>query len=192
MEEPRVSPWFRSQLQTEFDGQIRLRWSPKKQRWVLERRVGRVKAAPRWVDPLDDRAIQARDHVQTIMEVTPGTVTPCPGCGRDLRLAYKQMAEAVCPRCRYTLRAVFFPLGEDLLQHLRWSDPDRGGLARVFAHVDEEQARLTQAKRNKFRREHEAIWKEDGLRLLGIPRFGYAGARPFSGTVLKGFTHATS
>lgn len=175
MESPTVPAWFERQLKLEFDDQVRVRWSPKRHRFLLERRVGRVSAAPKWVDPLDDRAIQARDRVQTILEVAPGTVTPCPRCGQDLKLAYKQMQESTCARCRRTVRAVFFPLGWDLLQHLRWSDPDRGGTERVFDAVETGEAQREALQRRKFKREHEAIWKEDFRRLFQYPMVGYTG-----------------
>lgn len=187
MEAPLVPAWFTAQLAAEFDGQLRLRWSLRKQRWLIERRVGRVRPWTGPLDPADDRAIQARDNVQTVLEVTPGSHTPCPKCGQVTQVAFKRFEETKCSRCRATFRAVFFPLGADLLQHLRWSDPDRGGLERVFTSVDVEQEQLQRSKRSAFRTQHEAIWKEDKYRLLGIPLSGYTG-KVLPGTALKNWS----
>jgi hypothetical protein len=66
-------------------------------------------------------------------------------------------------------------LGDDLLQHLRFIDPMRGGIERVFAAQD---AGLEARERSRCRDMHthtESVWKDGYNRVAGIPSWGYTG-----------------
>lgn len=174
-----IPGWFARQLAVESDDRLRVRWSGKNQRFCLEAKVGRPTTVSRPIDAEDDVAIRQRDGYELVMEVAPGTRSPCPRCHTWTRLPVRRVAEAKCERCGFTFRAFFWPLDESLLQHLRYIDPDRGGVERVFAEADRGETLRDARLRRQRRNDTEAIWKEDYNRLVGIPSVGYTGKERF-------------
>jgi hypothetical protein len=172
-----VPGWFARQLAAESDNRLRVRWSGQTQRFAIEAKVGRPVAMGRPIDAWDDAAIRQRDGYELVMEVAPGDRSRCPRCASWTRLPIRRVGEARCAHCSHTFRACFWPLNESLLQHLRYIDPDRGGIARVFQDVDASEARRERQWRRQRHNDTEAIWKEDYNRLVGIPSVGYTGAR---------------
>jgi len=173
-----IPAWFSTQLAVESDGRLRVRWSEKTHRFQVESRSGRAIIPSRPISPLDDEAIRARDGFNLVLEVTPGDHTDCPKCGEEVRLIPRRIGDIRCPRCSASFRACFFPLSEDLLLYLRYSDPDRGGIERVFRDADLETERLEARMRRERHNRTEDIWKDDWNKVVGIPSVGYAGRRP--------------
>lgn len=174
-----VPDWFRRQLEAESDGRLRIRWSHQAHRFLIEARTARPQPLHARVESWDDQAIRARDGYELVMDVAPGDRSRCPQCQRWTHLPIRRVAEAKCEHCGHTFRAFFWPLDEALLQHLRYIDPDRGGLERVFREADAGEdlrdARLRRHRRNQT----EAIWKEDYARVAGIPSVGYTGREQY-------------
>lgn len=115
----------------------------------------------------------------TIFEVAPGTTTRCPACKRDVKLPFKQWRATKC-ECGRSIEAVFFPLGDDLLQHLRWSDPDRGGSERLYRHAVEDELRTQEIARRDNRTAIEGVFGDDYAQIAGIPMVGYTGKEQFA------------
>lgn len=171
----RVPGWFAKQLDAEFDRQIRVRWSDTARAFQVERRIRRSSFAPHGVKPGDDEAIRIVDGFDLVCEVAGGDRLPCPRCGRTVSLPVREMREAKCPACGRVFRAVYWPLGDALLQHLRYIDPVRGGIERVFEDADKANFQLERMRRRDLWNHGESVWKEDYNRLVGIPSVGYTG-----------------
>jgi hypothetical protein len=165
-----------------------VRWSNTRNEFLVEQKVNRGSAVmseglwQRWnslseadrLSKLDD-LIRAQDGYAFVLSVKPGDRMPCPRCKRVARIPVLEMREAKCPHCHKRFRAVYYPLGPMLLEHLRYTDPYRGGLERVERDLEvAEEHRLYQGQR-KFSRETEAAWKEDKLRLFQGDMVGYTG-----------------
>ena len=99
---------------------------------------------------------------------------PCE-CGQDLRIPELRIKRLTCPRCGRQTTAAYYPLSDLLLEHLRFSDPDRGGLARVFAAQDKAQDTAEKQQRRESRNDGEAIWKDAFPHIAGIQQIGYTG-----------------
>lgn len=187
MEEPFVPTWFRGQLSAESDNRLRLRFSHKRGLWQIEAKRHRAKNMDRPLSPFDDEAIRERDGYDLVLEVAPGRKIVCPNefkvegkvvrCGHKMVVPVHQWKEATCGRCRGRLTAPYFPLGEDLLAHLRYIDPDRDGILRVFADVDKAEANRLETLRRTRHNVAEAIFSEERRRVLEIPMVGYTPIR---------------
>lgn len=170
-----VPDWFHRQLAAEFDGRLRIRWSPRRLAYLVEAKHARATQANAPVDPLDDEGIRRKDGYYLVMEVAPGDRLPCPRCRATVKIPILRQAEAKCPSCQKTWRASYWPLSESLLTHLRWSDPDRGGVDRVFTQTDADSERLVQARRRRLRNATEDVWKDAFPQVFDIPSVGYTG-----------------
>lgn len=166
---------FVRQLNDQFAGRLRLRWSDSAKQWHIEQKVGRQKAPHRKVSNLDDRAIRWRDGYEFLLAVTPGSSTSCPNCGMWTKVPVLEMRYAKCQVCGKEFRACYWPLGDHLLQWLRYGDPDRGGLERMMRDLENEEYSKefwkTRAQRS-YRR--DVIW-DDWRHLFDVPQVGYTG-----------------
>lgn len=170
-----VPDWFAQQLAVESDSRLRVRWSQRSHRFCVEVKAGRAIIPSRPISPDDDEAIRARDGFNLILEIAPGDRTECPGCSRITRIPIRKVAEAKCEWCGKVFRACFFPLNEDLLLYLRYIDPDRGGIERVFRDMDAGQAQFEARRRRERHNRTEDLWKDHWNQVVGIPSVGYAG-----------------
>lgn len=68
-----------------------------------------------------------------------------------------------------------WPLNEALLEHLRKTDPERDGLARMWADLERDEAAKVASDTRTKKNIAEAIWKEEFTRLFGIQSRGYEG-----------------
>ena len=166
---------FNHQLGVEFDHKLRLRWSLRRGTWQIERKTARASAPKRPVDSLDDEGIRYVEGYHLVMEVAPGDRAKCPKCSRGTHIPVMRMKEAVCEHCGRVFRAVYWPLSDSLLERLRYTDPDRDGIDRVFAEVDragEERERLSVRQRHH---QTEAIWKDAKRQAFDSAGVGYTG-----------------
>jgi hypothetical protein len=134
---------FQRQLDEEFGGRFRVRWSEKRKTFQVEYKVERGQALePPPIDEngrfdtYDDDYIRARDGYDFIVEVTSGDRMACPKDGLTIRLTPMQMKEHRCDYCTLKGRdgrvsVVYFPLNHILIEHLRFIDPMNGGQKRV-------------------------------------------------------------
>lgn len=171
---------FTAQLQREFGGRLRIRWSDKRGEWHIEQRVGRAVVPPRFVSDYDDDSIRARDGYAFVMAIRPGDRMPCPGCGFTVKVPVMHSGEVRCDYCRSRERdgryaAAYFPLGTALIQHLRRIDPLLGWNKNLAAEAD---ARNVAVLRDKEKAVEDAIYggtSENWKRIAGIPQVGYTG-----------------
>ena len=173
----RVPEGFARQLKAEFDGQIRVRWSGARKCWQIERKAARAVEGARPAN--DDRRIRALDGYYLVMEVALGSQLRCPFCDRYTRIPIRQRREAKCERCGKAFRAVCWPLGDSLLEYLRFGDPDRGGIERVFQWADQGEGQRALLARRDRHNQTEAIWKEDWKQAFGVPSVGFTGKERF-------------
>lgn len=166
---------FLEALRLQFDGRFRLRWSEGTSQWHLEQKVGRGRPPHKKVSPLDDRAIRWKDGFEFLLAVTPGDRTRCPSCQMVTKVPVLKMQYAKCEWCEKEFRACYWPLGEALLQHLRYLDPDRGGAERVLRDVEDAEYLQEFRRKRRVREEaKDAVW-DDWRTLFNIPSVGYTG-----------------
>lgn len=166
--------WFLEELEQQSGGKYRVRWSPRRARWQVEERIGRQKRkGSRRFDNLDDEAIKEQDGFRLLFEVTPGDRTKCPKCARDFKVTKMKVATSKCSHCGKELKFFYMPLGTDLLIHLRYIQPERGGHDRVLPDVDRAEELRELTRRRTLHRNTEAIWKEDFTRNFEIDSVGY-------------------
>lgn len=68
-----------------------------------------------------------------------------------------------------------WPLGEKLLEHLRFTDPERDGVERLQKDMEREE-KATELGRERERKNFgEALWKDEFTRLFEIQSRGYEG-----------------
>jgi ribosomal protein L37AE/L43A len=143
--------------------------------WFIEQKVARPTPLRRHVDEQDDIGIRARDGYAFVMAITQGDRMECPKCHLTTHVPVMRMKEAKCEHCNASFRAVHYPLGDALLEHLRYSDPFRGGTERIERELlNADQAR-ERAKARELRNEVEAATKDLARPLMGIPYVGYTG-----------------
>jgi hypothetical protein len=186
-----VSAEFSKQLEREFDGRFRVRWSNRRDAYQVEFKVqmGQVLEPPMTIngsyDTYNDDYIRARDGYDFLVEVRRGDRMPCPNCGFTVALIPMQMREAQCEYC--TLRgkdgrvsAVFYPLNHVLIEHLRFIDPITGGAKRVLERVKKNMAlRQERADAMAFN-EIDEVNKEFFPKFYDIKSYGYTGNGPAS------------
>lgn len=178
---------WRQQFLSEFPD-YRVRWSLQKDCWQIEQRVGRGALPAMRIDPTDDSLIRARDGYWLVMEFQPGDRMACPAiterfplqrCGGTMKVSHREARETICRYCRLKGRdgrtmASYWPFGEALLEHLRWSDPLRGGTTRQREETD---VRNKALMREAERRQADAMTSLDYVDyrwLTGIPTAGHS------------------
>lgn len=154
---------------------LRIRWSRQSGMWHIEQKVGRSIEVPFFVSEYDDRSIRARDGVLFVMAVTNGDRIGCPRCKAEVHVPIRRMAQAICPRCRAAFNAAHYPLADTLLEHLRYSDPYRGGVERQINEIDLHNERRDLAWERSHRNEANAVAADLFPQLMGIPKVGYTG-----------------
>lgn len=158
---------------------LRIRYSYKRDCWQIEQQVGRGALPPIHIDPYDDNLIRAKDGYWLVCEVRLGTRMPCPDCGLELKVPSLQFKEVKCEYCILNRRdgrhmAGYFPLGEALLDHLRFLNPLTGGIERNAAMIDAFNDKLLKTKERDLSNLTETM-KDDYAYIAGIPSVGYTG-----------------
>lgn len=171
-------------LDREFNGRFRVRWSPVRHRWQVEEKVGQgYLDTPLVDDAHHDDWHRVRDGYTLYAEIAPGTTTPCPTivddwgtvCGADMKAEPYVLKQIKCATCGQGTNTGFFPLGEPLLEQLRFTDPNRGGYERnhprLLRAANERRQRL---KAMAARRESNARGVDDAK--FFIPKVALGGA----------------
>lgn len=158
----------------------RIRWSFKKQCWLIEQKCGRAALPTFRIDPDDDRLIRMRDGYWLVMEIQPGDRMACPTCGYDMKVAHEKWAESKCALCEKNGRdgrsmAGYFPFSSRLLEHIRMTDPLRGGLERMRKAQDLENRRREESQVRATSNIVEAGAKADFNHIFDIQSVGYTG-----------------
>jgi len=175
---PHIPQDFLDGLERDFHGEIRVRWSPVRNRWQIERR-GREVAKP--TDPRDrfDTWARVATGYYRVLETSPGSLVECSYCRKEYQQAFLTLKAASCPRCGKQELVMNWPLGEDLLTHLRKTDPERDGLQRMWKDLEADEERLEASQDRAKKNLGEDIWKDEFTRLFDIQSRGYEGPAPF-------------
>lgn len=125
---------FRKQLQDEFPG-YRVRWSLKKQHWMIEQTFDHPDP-PFRPDPYADDQVRASEGYWQVMAFQPGDRMACPYCKATLRVPICEAAEVLCAYCKANGRdgrvmAAYWPFDERLLDELRQTNPLTWGTGKV-------------------------------------------------------------
>jgi len=175
---PAIPKSFLEGLERDFRGDIRVRWSPVRNRWQVERR-GRDIASS--TDPKDrfDTWVRSATGYYRVLETSPGSLVECSYCQKDYSQAFMTLKAALCPRCGKQELVMNWPLGDALLEHLRKTDPERDGLSRMWNDLLAEEAFQEESQLRDAHNTGEAIWKEEFTGLFEIQTRGYEGPAKF-------------
>lgn len=105
---------------------------------------------------------------------------PCPTCGLKLRVPEMEFRETRCDYCRTRGKdgrtsAAYFPLGDRLLEHLRYIDTERDGLDRQKLDVEKANESMLAARERHAANDREAVTKDYYTKIAGIESVGYTG-----------------
>lgn len=165
---------FVDSLQKQLPG-LRIRWSRQGSMWHIEQKIARTVQLPFYVSEWDDRAIRARDGYAFVVAITNGDRIGCPRCKAEVHVPTLQMRQSTCKACGSSFHAAHYPLADALLEHLRYTDPYRGGNERQVREMDLSNERLQLSKRRDALNEIDAVGRDLFPQLHGIPQVGYTG-----------------
>jgi hypothetical protein len=174
---------FTSTLEREFQGRLRIRWSPLRSEWHIEEKVGRgIFEVPliEW----DDRYIRVRDGYAHVMAIQPRDTMSCPLCHFPIPVPVFETAEAKCDYCisrgrDARFRAAFYPLNHRLITFLKKIDPlravdfegkDRSSIDELAREADEANARREQVAARNTTNEIESATLDNWKDLADIGR----------------------
>ena len=172
---------FQDRLQEVFGGRLRIRWSTARHEFHIEERVGRAVVPPIRIQEGRDDLIRARDGYAYVMAVRPGDRMPCPHCGRTLRVPVFQSGIAVCGDCsaaqqrNVVFPAAYFPLGENLIDHLRSIDPLRDTTRDNVKAADTHNKQIEAAEQRDLKNFGEDITRDAITTSENFPMVGYTG-----------------
>jgi hypothetical protein len=178
-------------LRAEFDGRYRIRWSILDRCWQIEQKVARGIQPTRPYAEVDDHYIRFKDGYALAMRVQPNPRMACPAviskrplrrCGCPINVPILRTGDAICPACGKHTPAAYFPLGDALLQQLRYGDPSHGGYDRTLPLIRDMEQRREAAMTKAHSNANEDIAKDTFNQWVGIPSWGYT--KPaFTGSV---------
>ena len=189
-----VPEGFAEELKREFAGRLSIRWSKAERAFVVEQKQGRETtlhlrpakrhpgmSSPRWTDELlryEDERYRRKKGLARVCAVSVGDRVPCrrDGCVGVIKVPLGKVVSKACPVCDTPSKPVgFFPLNNWLLEELRRTDPYRGGLERVFADLDKQDAERVRLAARKLKNHTEDVWKDAFTKVFGIESVGYTG-----------------
>lgn len=180
---------FVERLESTFRGRLRIRWSTQFREWRIEQKVGRglfpgFKPKKLGWDESVDKFIEHRDGYVFVMSVRTGDRMGCPRCQHELKVPFKETTHLQCPMCKLAGRpswvaAVYFPLGDDLITHLKMIDPENAAREEIVADLDRQNDALSAAMEADALRPAEAAFEDDYRRIVGIPTAHLSGRTSF-------------
>lgn len=170
-----IPEWFARELRAQFNNRLRIRWSRQAQQFLVEQKIGRRRQPHEKISPFDDEAIRFTDGYDFVLGVTPGDRAQCPKCHQDSHVPVMRMKFAKCEHCGKDFRACHWPLGEGLLQWLRFTDPYRDGVDRIAADLDATDRARERAQVTHHRDQRADIIRDNFTRLFDIQSVGYTG-----------------
>lgn len=180
---------FEDKLERTFLGRLRIRWSTQRGEWHIEQRVRRgllegFRPTKKGWDESNDRYVQWRDGTILIMTVRTGDRMPCPRCGSELKVPFMETHHVACDFCRLQgktkrVAAVYMPLGDRLIDHLKSIDPENPISERLAERMDRENEALAASMERDALRPGDAASHERYNRMVGIPEWHYAGIKRF-------------
>ncbi len=185
---------FAHDLEIEFQGRLRARFSPKSQAVIIEQRVGKnvLPSLPRKFYDNEKRQALAEGYMP-IMTVSLSETMKCPECTYVLKVPNRETAQIVCLSCKLKQRSTkitagFYPLNSSLLHHLKEIDPLRNMDRNMAMEMVERNERMTEIHQKSLRNDAEDYASDNIERLMGIPSAKYSGMKVMEGTEVKGFS----
>ncbi len=171
---PSVPQSFLDGLRRDFGTKIRLRWSPARNRWQIERKGREMSKIS---DPKDrfDTWTRVREGFYRILETSPGSLVECSYCGADYHWPMFTLQAAKCPQCAKEELVMNWPLGDKLLEHLRFTDPERDGIQRLERDMAEAELRAELAAERSRSEFGKDLWRDEFTRIFEIQSRGYEG-----------------
>ena len=183
-----VPDWFAEQLRLEHAGRLRIRWSPIEQNFQVESKV--APGTP-WIRPpkikdqrtgkvstdtAQDGYVRARDGYQFVCALEPTRQKRCPKCHNAV-MEFKPYGfkHTTCPLCQKGSVSGWWEFTDQLLQHLRYIDPDRGGIERVFKDLERDEERAEATKQRDFMNKARDVASDMFSEVYGIQSVGYTG-----------------
>lgn len=176
---------FVEKLEREFRGRLRIRWSFQRHAWLIEQKMKRglfsgFKPTKKGWDETSDKYIQTRDGVLEIMEVRTGTYMTCPKCSHELKVPFMQTTSLRCAYCKLlgkepSVNAVFIPLNDTLINHLKSIDPENPISEQLAADLDRANEALAAMMEKDALNAGSGAVLERFNRIAGIPQTGYTG-----------------
>jgi hypothetical protein len=175
---------FVEKLESEFRGRLRIRWSTERGEWQVEQKIRRglfpgTKPSKRGWDESTDAYVRYRDGYLHVLSVRTGDRMPCPRCGHELKVPFMETHVLRCAYCRMQgkephIPAVFIPLGDSLIYHLKRLDPENPISERLGEDIDRANAALAASNERDALNAGDAKAHEDYNKIVGIPQFGYS------------------
>lgn len=113
------------------ESRYRVRWSTRREVWMIEQKVGRAHELPRKGDP--DVWSRIKDGYSLVANVSPTPWFKCRKCAGHLRAPELKFGEVKCPctarereQANEVYYCAYFPLCERLLLWLEQTSPKRG------------------------------------------------------------------
>ncbi len=173
---------FVHRLSREFGGRLRIRWSPRREEWHIEQKVGRALGdPPRHIPDWHDQWVRARDGYHFLCAIRTGDRMPCPICRQSIPVPIMRMGEAMCQACKDAKRTArgwyvsFWPLGDGLIEQLRKMDPLRTWHEEVPRELRDADARRDAQQARNLHNAIEPATKDAFTQLFEIQSVGYTG-----------------
>jgi hypothetical protein len=176
---------FVEKLEREFRGKLRIRWSSERNAWLIEQRMkrglfGGFKPTRKGWDESSDKYVQTRDGVVMLMEVRTGTFMDCPKCGHELKVPFMETSSIRCSYCKLqgkepSIAAVFIPLNDSLIDHLKSIDPSNPISERLAEDLDRANESLAAMMEKDALNYGSGAVLERFNRLAGIQQVGHTG-----------------
>lgn len=180
---------FTDRLASAFNNRLRIRWSHERQEYHIEQKVRRgifpgTKPKKKGWDETVDKYVEHRDGYVFIMAVRTGDRMPCPRCGHELRVPFMETTHVKCAYCRLIGRqtyvaAVYFPLGDALINHLKTIDPTNPISEKIVEDLDRQNEALAARMESEAIAGAVAAFNDDYRRLVGIPTAHLSGKTKF-------------
>lgn len=176
-----ISEYFTNLLEREFDGRLRIRWSPFQQQYRIEQKVAR---GMMWPDkPIlenDEEALMIKDGYWFVMGVSPREHTKCQRCGTELEIPAFETRMITCPICKimgrtYRISAGYFPLNDRLIKYLKSIDPEKDMGKEQVAKLRANNEALVKSQQRAMSNNIEAYGKDNFTKLAQIAQVGYTG-----------------
>jgi len=184
---------FTKDLEIDFQGRLRARWSPKQQAVIIEQRVGKniLPSLPRKSYDNERRQSLAEGYIP-IMTVSASSRMRCPECSTWVEVPDRETRQVSCLYCKLRGRSTkftagFYPLNSFLLNHLKEIDPLRNATDEMAKKMIEQNELRTELMQKQLAHDAESYASDNLNRLMQIPTFSYAGLKAKEGTTVKGF-----
>jgi len=174
----RLTEEFKDQVQTVFDGRLRVRWSDSQQTLEIEQKIARKIDA--LVDESNDEMVRTRDGYLLLASVQPGDRMRCRQCHSELAVPVFEFKQVPCEFCRMKGRHVsyivgFFEPNDRLIEYLRSLDPTNGASKRLRDELEDRNRRMLERRQRDINNTTESRVLDDFERIAGIQSVGYTG-----------------